>query len=125
MTRSFRAAGFAALFLSAGAAPALAQSSAPTVSVPAVAAPASVELTACKSTALIALSERDATIKNIFIEEDGLSIAAANTKVEDTPIKTIIMGEAYLQTNKSDKPRRFLCLIGDKGKVLLTFFTQN
>jgi hypothetical protein len=125
MTRSFRAAGFAALFLSACAGPALAQSSAPTVAAPLVAAPASVELTACKSTALIALSERDASIKNIFIEEDGLSIAAANTKVEDTPIKTIIMGEAYLQTNKSDKPRRFLCLIGDKGKVLLTFFTQN
>jgi hypothetical protein len=120
MTKPFQAAGLAALLSLACAVPAFAQTA-----PPAVAAPASVELTACKSTALIALSERDATIKNIFIEEDGLSIAAANTKVEDTPIKTIIMGEAYLQTNKSDKPRRFLCLIGDKGKVLLTFFTQN
>jgi hypothetical protein len=35
------------------------------------------------------------------------------------------MGEAYLKTDRSDKPRRFLCLLGEKGKVLLTFFTQN
>ena len=51
--------------------------------------------------------------------------AVAETKVEDTPVTRIIMGEAYLKTDKSDKPRRFLCLIGEKGKVLLTFFTQR
>ncbi len=86
---------------------------------------ASTELTACKATALTALSQRDASIKDIFIDEDGLSVATADTKVEDTPVKRIIMGEAYLQTNRQDKPRRFLCLVGEKGKVLLTFFTQN
>ncbi len=40
-------------------------------------------------------------------------------------MKRIFMGEAYLQTSRQDKPRRFLCLVGEKGKVLLTFFTQN
>jgi hypothetical protein len=35
------------------------------------------------------------------------------------------MGEAYLRTDRSDKPRRFLCLLGEKGKVLLTFFTTR
>ncbi len=54
-----------------------------------------------------------------------LTIAAADTMVEDTPIKRVIMGEPYLQTNKSDTPSRFLCLIGEKGKVPLTFFTRN
>ncbi len=87
--------------------------------------PSSPELTACKATALIALSERDASIKDIYFDEDALTVADANTKVEDTAVKQIIMGEAYLQTNRQDKPRRFLCLIGDKGKVLLTFFTSR
>lgn len=85
----------------------------------------SAELTVCKATALIALSKNDASIKDIFIDEDGLTNVAANTKVEDTPVTRIVMGEAYLQTNKQDKPRRFLCLIGEKGKVLLTFFTSH
>ena len=35
------------------------------------------------------------------------------------------MAEAYLRTDKSDKPRRFLCLIGEDSKVLLTFFTAR
>ena len=87
--------------------------------------PSSPELAACKATALLALSERDAAIKDIYFDEDAITMADANTKVEDTVIKHIIMGEAYLQTDKQDKPRRFLCLIGDKGKVLLTFFTAR
>jgi hypothetical protein len=86
---------------------------------------ASVELAACKSTALLALGERDQALKDIFFDEDSLIFANANTKVEDTPIRHILMGEAYLQTNRQDKPRRFLCLIGEKGKVLLTFFTAR
>ncbi len=83
------------------------------------------EVVACKATALIALSEKDPSIKDIFIDLDGLTVAKADTKIEDTPVRHIIMGEAYLQTNRKDKPRRFLCIIGDKGKVLLTFFTQQ
>jgi len=35
------------------------------------------------------------------------------------------MGDAYLEKNKTEKPYRFVCLIGEKGKVLLTFFTQQ
>ncbi len=107
--------------------PALAQTSSgtPAAAQSPDATPGNVELTACKATAMIALGQSDATIKDIFIEQDGLTIATADTKIEDTPVRRIIMGEAYLQTNKSDKPRRFLCLIGEKGKVLLTFFTQQ
>lgn len=87
--------------------------------------PASAELAACKATAMIAITAKEPTIKDIVIDEDGLTIATAETKIEDTPVKRIIMGEAYLQTDRSDKPRRFLCLLGEKGKVLLTFFTQR
>lgn len=105
--------------------PALAQTTAPLPPQRQSGVPSSPELTACKSTALLALSERDATIKDIYFDEDAITMADANSKVEDTVIKHIIMGEAYLQTDKQDKPRRFLCLIGDKGKVLLTFFTSR
>jgi hypothetical protein len=106
------------------AAPALAQDASPASPAP-VEKPASPELAACKSTAMAALTAREPEIKDIFIDEDGLTIAVAETKVETTPITRILMGEAYLKTDKSDKPRRFLCLIGEKGKVLLTFFTQR
>ena len=119
-----RLAIFTASVLAVCLSPAISQT-APSPPVRQTEAPASPELTACKSTALLALTERDASIKDIYFDEDGLTIAAANTTVEDTPVKHIIMGEAYLQTDRQDKPRRFLCLIGDKGKVLLTFFTSR
>jgi hypothetical protein len=92
---------------------------------PVAAQPASSELAACQASGLIALSERDASIKNLIIDEEGLTVAKADTKIEDTPVKTVIIGEAYLRTDRSDKPRTFLCLIGEKGRVLLTFFTQR
>jgi hypothetical protein len=103
------------------AAPALAQNASPA----APEKPASAELAACKSTALGAITAKEPEIKDIVIDEDGLTIAVSETKVGDTPVTRIIMGEAYLKTDRSDKPRRFLCLLGEKGKVLLTFFTQR
>lgn len=86
---------------------------------------ANPELEACKTTGLIALRERSPTLKDILIDPDAVTIAKADTKVEDTPIRTIVMGDAYLERGKTDKPYRFLCLIGEKGKVVLTFFTQQ
>ena len=47
------------------------------------------------------------------------------TQIDDTKVKTIIIGAAYLERTKSEKSNRFLCNIGAKGKVLLTFFTQR
>jgi hypothetical protein len=86
---------------------------------------ASPELDACRSTGLIALRERDPSIKEMSFDLDGVTVAKANTKIEDTLIKTIIIGDAYLEKNKKDTRRTFLCLIGEKGKVLLTFFTDK
>jgi len=54
-----------------------------------------------------------------------MTVAKANTKVEDTPIKTIVIGDAYLENGEKDARRTFLCLIGETGKVLLTFFTDH
>lgn len=83
------------------------------------------ELEACRTTELIALKERSPAIKDISFDVDGMTIAKANTKVEDTIIRTIVIGDAYLEKGKNDTRRTFLCLIGEKGKVLLTFFTDK
>ena len=86
---------------------------------------ANPELEACRSTGLLALRERNPAIKDVSFDVDGMTVAKANTKVEDTLIKTIVMGDAYLEKGKQDTRRTFLCLIGEKGKVLLTFFTDK
>lgn len=101
--------------------PALAQNASPTSPEK----PASQEVAICKAAALSTLSAREPEIKDIYIDEDGATIAVSESKIEDIPITRIIMGEAYLRTDRSDKPRRFLCLIGEKNKVLLTFFTAR
>jgi hypothetical protein len=74
---------------------------------------------------LVALEEGSPAIKDLTFDIDGLAVSKAETKLEDTPVKMVIMGDAYLQREKSDKPDRFVCLIGEKGKVLLTFFTEQ
>ena len=112
------------------AAPGLAQNASPALPFAVNASllpkkPASPELAACKTTAMAAITAKEPEIKDIVVDEDGLTIAVSETKIGDTPVTRIIMGEAYLKTDKSDKPRRFLCLLGEKGKVLLTFFTQR
>jgi hypothetical protein len=85
--------------------------------------PAEVE--ACRLAGLVALKEQSPAIQDLIFDIDGLAISKANTKVEDTPVRMVIMGDAYLQREKTDKPNRFVCLIGEKGKVLLTFFTEQ
>lgn len=94
-------------------------------SFPASAQTPSAELEACRTTGLLALRERNPAIKDVSLDVDGMTVAKANTKVEDTSIKTIVIGDAYLEKGKQDTRRTFLCLIGEKGKVLLTFFTDK
>jgi hypothetical protein len=65
-----------------------------------VSAVANPELEACRSTGLIALRERDPSIKDVTLDFDGMTVAKANTKVEDTPIKTIVIGDTYLEKGK-------------------------
>ena len=85
--------------------------------------PAEVEL--CRLSGLSALKERSPSIEHLTFDIQSLAISKAQTKVEDTPIKMVVMGDAYLKREKSDKPNRFVCLVSDKGKVVLTFFTEQ
>jgi hypothetical protein len=83
------------------------------------------EAEACRTTGLIALKERSPSITDVTLDLDSLTIAKADTKIEDIKIKTIVLGEAYLEKGMSDKPHQLICIIGEKGKVLLTFFTER
>jgi hypothetical protein len=83
-------------------------------------------ITACKASGLIALQQRSPDISDLMFDMESLAVSAADTKVEDVPVKTVILGEAYIKRKgETGKPDRFVCLIGDKGKVLLTFFTAK
>jgi hypothetical protein len=88
-------------------------------------APNDPEVEACRSTGLLALRERSPSVRDLILDMDTLVMAKANTKIEDTPVRTIIMGDAYPERKETGKSQRFLCLIGEKGKVLLTFFTER
>ena len=80
---------------------------------------------ACRSTGLIALKERSPSIRELIFDMETLAVSKANTAVEDVPIRMVIMGEAYLERKETGKSQRFVCLIGEKGKVLLTFFINQ
>jgi hypothetical protein len=83
-------------------------------------------VTACKSTGLIALKQKSPDITDVIIDPESLAVSAADTRVEDVPVKTVIIGEAYIKRgNTTGRPDRFVCLIGEKGKVVLTFFTAQ
>ncbi len=81
---------------------------------------------ACKSTGLLALQEKSKDISDLVIDMESVAVSKADTRVEDVAIKTVVLGEAYIARNgKTGTPDRFVCLLGDKGKVLLTFFTAQ
>lgn len=80
---------------------------------------------ACKDRALSLLKQRSPSIEDIFIDMDGLTIAEADLTVGGTKIRNVLMGEAYIQRDRSDKVHRFLCLTGEGDTVLLTFLTER
>ena len=80
---------------------------------------------ACKDRALSLLKQRSPSIEDIFIDMDGLTIAEADLSVGNTKIRNVLMGEAYIQRDRSDKMHRFLCLTGEGDTVLLTFLTER
>lgn len=82
-------------------------------------------IAACKAQALARLKQRSPSVDDIYIDVDGLTVATADAKLGDTAVKGVIMGEAYIQRDKSDSANRFLCLTGEKGEVLFTFFTER
>ena len=52
---------------------------------------------ACRSSGLIALKERSTSVKDLIFDMETLLVSKANTNVEDVPVRTVMMGEAYLE----------------------------
>ena len=80
---------------------------------------------ACRNTGLIALKQSSPSLKDLIFDPESLAVSKANTKVGDTPVREVIMGDAYFEKKQTGKGHRFVCLLGEKGKVLLTFFTEQ
>jgi hypothetical protein len=71
----------------------------------------------------MALKEQSPSLKDLVFDVESLAISKASTKFEVIPVRMVIMVNAYLERKETGKAQRFVCLIGEKGKVLLTFFT--
>ncbi|GGF50003.1 hypothetical protein GCM10007301_06570 [Azorhizobium oxalatiphilum] len=80
---------------------------------------------ACKQKALVLIRQKSPSVEDIFIDMDGLTVAKADTMVGNTKVVGVMMGEAYIQRDQTDNIHRFLCLTGEGGKVLMTFFTER
>jgi hypothetical protein len=86
--------------------------------------PDNPEIAACKATGLIAMKERSPAVQDIIFDMETMSVSKANAQIEGTQIHSVVMGEVYLEKKGTGKSQQFLCLIGEKGKVLLTFFAS-
>jgi hypothetical protein len=83
------------------------------------------EADACKASGLLALKQRFPQVKDVLIDLDSAKIIKADTTIENVPIKTVVIGDAYVERTKTTKPQTLVCVIGDKGKVLLTLFSDK
>jgi hypothetical protein len=83
------------------------------------------EVDACKASGLIALKEKSPTVTEINLDLDSLRVIKTTAKIEDVPIKTVVLGEVYIEKGKTGKPQNLVCIVGEKGKVLLTLFTDH
>ncbi|WP_245427762.1 hypothetical protein [Roseiarcus fermentans] len=92
---------------------------------PAPAASVSPEADACKASGLLALKQKIPNVKDVTIDLDSAKIIDADTAIEGVPVRTVVVGDAYVEQGAKEKPRTLVCLIGDKGKVLMTLFSAK
>ena len=85
----------------------------------------SPEADACKASGLLALKQKYPQVKDVLIDLDSAKIIKADTAIETVPIRTVVIGDAYVERTKTTKPQTLVCVIGDKGKVLLTLFSDK
>jgi hypothetical protein len=83
------------------------------------------EIEACRASGLIALKERSSAVKDVSLDLDSMRVIKVNSKIEDVAIKAVVLGDANIEKKKSDKSQNFICIVGEKGKVLLTIFSDQ
>jgi hypothetical protein len=83
------------------------------------------EIDACRASGLIALKERSPAIKDVTLDLDSVRVVKMSSKIANVEIKAIVLGEVNIEKKKSSKPQDLICILGDKGKVLLTIFSDK
>ncbi len=87
--------------------------------------PETPEVDACRAAGLIALKETAPAIKDVSIDPDSVRIFRMDKKIGEEPVRAIVVGDVTIERSKSSKPRSLVCVVGDKGKVLVTYFTAS
>jgi hypothetical protein len=85
--------------------------------------PDTPEVDACRAAGLIALKETAPAIKDVTIDPDSTRVFKMDKKIGDETIRAVVVGDVSIEKSKSSKPRSLVCIVGDKGKVLVTYFT--
>jgi hypothetical protein len=48
-----------------------------------------------------------------------------NSKIGGVDIKAMVLGDASIEKKTSSKAKNLICVLGEKGKVLLTVFSDQ
>ena len=83
------------------------------------------EIDACRASGLIALKERSPTIKDVELDLDSVRVIKMNSRIGDVAIKAMVLGEASIEKKTSSKAKNLICVLGEKGKVLLSVFSDQ
>ena len=87
--------------------------------------PGTPEVDACRAAGHIALKETTPAIIDVAIDPDSVRIFKMEKKIGDEPVRAVVVGDVSVEKTKSAKARSLVCIVGDKGKVLVTFFTAQ
>jgi hypothetical protein len=83
------------------------------------------EIDACRASGLIALKERSTSVKDVELDLDSARIVKLNSKIGSTEVRAIVLADASIEKKKSSKSTNFICVLGEKGRVLLAIFTDQ
>jgi hypothetical protein len=78
------------------------------------------KIDACRASGLIALKERSPTIKDVELDLDSVRVIKMNSKIGNVDIKAMV-----LEKKTSSKAKNLICILGEKGKVLLAVFSDQ
>ena len=87
--------------------------------------PETPEVDACRASGLISLKETAPGIKDVTIDPDSVRIFKMDKKIGDELVRAVVVGDVSIEKSKSSKPRSLVCIVGDKGKVLVTYFSTQ
>jgi len=61
----------------------------------------------------------------VAIDPDSVRIFKMEKKIGEEAVRAVVIGDVSIEKTQSSKPRSLVCVVGDKGKVLLTYFSAQ